>query len=310
MQKKQVWIIILFLAIVCGSWGMLQSQKKMHPGGEQLIRMLTQEGQVETVALEEYLTGVVAAEMPAVFHEEALKAQAIAARTFAVKAIRVARVTDPGYDVDTTTKTQAWVSDRQMYAKWGILDYWRYHHKIAAAVQATRQEVLVMDGACIDAVYFSSSGRKPTERAEEVWSASRPYLINVTSAETEPLRFVQRATFSAQEIYAKLKLIGTPKPLASQDFEVVSRTAAGRVKTLAILGKVYPATQIRTLFNLASTDWEGEVRDGQVTLTIYGNGHAVGMSQYGANDLAVQGYLYQDILGHFYPGAKIEHNQG
>lgn len=269
------------------------------------IRVKMLDGQVETLALEEYLVGVVAAEMPAEFSSEALKAQAVAARTFAAKRISVKTEPDQGFDVDTTVLSQAWFSDTQMRAKWGWLGYWRYHQQIADAVESTKGQVIVANGQYIDAFYHSSSGRKPTERAEEVWSSSRPYLENIDSGEVNQNRFVKDYVFSPNGLYQKLGLAGTPQSFEATDFAILSQTSAGRAKEVRVLGKVYSAPQLRTLLGLASTDIEFTIQPEEIRIKTYGNGHAVGMSQYGANDLGTAGSTYSEILKHFYPGTQI-----
>lgn len=218
------------------------------------IRVLMPNGGVVKLPLEEYILGVVAAEMPAEFEVEALKAQAVAARTYAAKRLSQSNLPDGGYDVDTTVQTQAWLSDKQMKDKWGWLNYWTYKGKLNKAVLGTRSMVLVANGDYIEAVYHSSSGRKPTERSEEVWSSPRPYLQNASSGEVNLQRYVKSFSFTFQELYKKLGIKDPPRSLTSEDFQVLVKTSVGRAKSVRVLGKVYPATQLRTLLGLSSTD--------------------------------------------------------
>lgn len=269
------------------------------------IRVLMPNGEVVKFNLEEYLLGVVAAEMPAEFEVEALKAQAVAARTYAAKRLSINSLSDEGYDVDTTIRTQAWLSDSQMRDKWGWLNYWRYRSKLDKAVIGTRGMVLVANGDYIEAVYHSSSGRKQTERSEEVWSSPRPYLQNTSSEEVNLQRYVKSVSFSSQELCKKLGIKDFPRSLTSKDFQVLEKTAVGRAKSVKVLGKVYTATQLRTLLGLSSTDMEGVVQSERLIITTYGNGHAVGMSQWGANDLAKKKFKVNEILQHYYPGTKL-----
>jgi stage II sporulation protein D len=294
-------MIIIFLI----PWTIMRWQKEEIPADDFNIRVKMSDGNIETLALEEYLVGVVAAEMPAEFNSEALKAQAVAARTYAAKRISSRSESDQGYDVDTTVLSQAWLSDAQMRAKWGWWGYWRYHKQIVDAVEATKGKVLVANGQYIDAFYHSSSGRKPTERAEEVWSSSRSYLQNVDSGETNQNRFVKSYTFTPKVLYQKLGLSKTPQSFRSTDFGIISQTSAGRAKEVRVLGTEYSAPQLRTLLGLASTDIEFTIQPEEIQIKTYGNGHAVGMSQYGANDLGKAGSTYAEILSHFYPGAQI-----
>jgi len=173
------------------------------------------------------------------------------------------------------------------------------------AVTETRGMVLVANGDYIEAVYHSSSGRKPTERSEEVWSSSRPYLQSVSSGEDNLQRYVKNFSFTPQELYKKLGIKDSPRSLTSGDFQVLIKTTVGRAKSVRVLGKVYPATQLRTLLGLPSTDIEWVVQPERLTITTYGNGHAVGMSQWGANDLAKKNLKVEEILIHYYPGTKL-----
>lgn len=303
---KKEWVTILILSVIIVlliPWTILRWQKE--PTEDFKIRVKMPNGQVETLPLEEYLVGVVAAEMPAEFHPEALAAQAVAARTFAAKRLSQRPVPDLGYDVDTTVATQAWISESQMREKWGWFAYLRYHGRIVKAVTDTKGKVLVANGQYIDAFYHSSSGRKPTERAEDVWSSSRPYLQNVASGEKDLYRFVKSYTFTPSVLAQKLGVPETSKTLTGSDFTILSQTATGRAKTVRVLGRIYSAAQLRTLLGLASTDMEVTIQPNELLIKTYGNGHGVGMSQYGANDLGERGKTYEEILEHFYPGTKL-----
>ncbi|MCB8816231.1 stage II sporulation protein D [Desulfosporosinus shakirovi] len=306
MKKDWIWLIALSLCIVFViPWSVLSWQKEKVTPEDVQIRVLMPNKEVVKLPLEEYLVGVVSAEMPAEFELEALKAQAVASRTYAAKRIGQSSLPDVGYDVDTTVLSQAWLSDTQMRKNWGLLNYWRYRTKIQKAVLGTRGMVLVFNGEYIEALYHSSSGRKPTERSEEVWSSSRPYLQNVNSGEENLQRYVKRNVYTTQDLYKKLGLKESPHSLTAADFQVLSKTSVGRAKTVRVLGRVYPATQIRTVLGLSSTDIEYAVQPERLTITTYGNGHAVGMSQWGANDLAKKSIKAEEILAYYYPGTKL-----
>ena len=306
MKKEGITILILtVIIIILIPWTILRWQDEKGPTEDYQIRIKMPNGQVDQLPLEEYLIGVVAAEMPAEFEPEALKAQAVAARTFAAKRLSQHPVPDPGFDVDTTVNTQAWISESQMRDKWGWVGFWRYHGRIEKAVTSSKGQVLVASGQYIDAFYHSSTGRKPTERAEDVWSSARPYLQNVDSGEKEPNRYIKNYTFTPNTLYQKLGISGAAKAFTGSDFVVLSQTAAGRAKMVRVLGKNYTGAQLRTLLGLASTDLEVIIKPEEIQLKTYGNGHAVGMSQYGANDLAKSGKTFEEILEHYYPGAKL-----
>jgi stage II sporulation protein D len=306
MKKEWIWLIALSLCIVLViPWSVLRWQKDKVITNDVEIRVLLPNGEVKKFKLEDYLVGVVAAEMPVEFEVEALKAQAVAARTYAARRLSNSTMQDEGYDVDTTVQTQAWLSDTQMKEKWGWLNYWRYRGRLQKVVSETRGMVLVANGEYIEAFYHSSSGRKPTERSEEVWSSPRPYLQNVSSGEDNLLRYVKSFSFTPQELSNKLGIKNISRSLTSGDFQVLSRTAVGRAKSVKVLGKEYLATQLRILLGLPSTDIECVIKPESLTITTYGNGHAVGMSQWGANDLAKNNKKAEDILAHYYQGTKL-----
>ncbi|NMA68212.1 MAG: stage II sporulation protein D [Desulfitobacterium sp.] len=298
------FLILLAIMIILFPWTVLRwVDQDIEIGEEFTIRVLLEDGTVETLGLEEYIIGVVAAEMPAEFAEEALKAQAVAARTYAAK--RINENINSNYDVDTTTNTQVWLSAKEMRDKWNWLSYWRYYGKISRAVESTRNQVLIANGQYVDAFFHSSTGRKPTERSEDVWSSSRPYLQNIESGEENPNRFVKTTTLTPGELYKKLGIPDPPKAFSKNDFQILSETATGRVKAIKVLGKSYTGSQLRTLLDLSSTDMEIDLTPQEVKITTYGYGHGVGMSQYGANDLANKGYNHEEILQHYYPGTSI-----
>lgn len=306
MKKDWLGFIAISLCVVIViPFSILRWQKEDESTSDISIKVLMPNGTIEKLSLEEYVVGVVAAEMPAEFAEEALKAQAVAARTYAVKRIKQESQGKVDYDVDTTVKTQAWLSDAEMRKKWGWLNYWRYENKLAKTVSQTKGMVLVYNGELIDAFFHSSSGRKPTERSEDVWSSSRPYLQNVSSGEENPQRYVKTYKFTAQELFMKMGLKENSRQLSSKDFQVLSKSAAGRAKSIQVLGQVYTAVQVRTALGLASTDIEYSLSPSGITITTYGNGHGVGMSQWGANDLAKRNEKVSDILAHYYPGSKL-----
>lgn len=306
MKKDWIWLVALSVCIVLIiPWSILRWQKEKVVSQDVQIRVLMPSGTVTKLPLEEYLLGVVAAEMPAEFELDALKAQAVGARTYAVKRLTSDNQQKCAYDVDTTVQTQAWLSDAQMRNKWGWLNYWRYRGKLQKAVTETCGMVLVANGEYIEAYYHSSSGRKPTERSEDVWSSPRPYLQNVSSGEENPLRYIKSFSYTPQELCNKLGITKSVTAFKTGDFQVLERTSAGRAKNVRVLDKVYPATQLRKLLGLSSTDIEWVIQPEHITITAYGNGHAVGMSQWGANDMAKGSKNVEEILSHYYPGSNL-----
>lgn len=238
---KKEWITILVLSIIIIlllPWTVNRWVKKETMNEDLTIRVKMPSGQIETLPLEEYLVGVVAEEMPAEFNQEALKAQAVAARTYAAKRISQKSSPDPGYDVDTTVLTQAWLSDSQMKTKWGWWGYWRYRGKMADAVQGTKGQVLVANGQYIDAFYHSSSGRKTTERAEDVWSTSRTYLQNVDSEEKILHGLLKLMTLLSAYSIRNLESQGPPKSWAARILQLPIKRQRGELKVCAFLVKL------------------------------------------------------------------------
>lgn len=250
-------------------------------------------GSIQNIELEEYVVGVVAAEMPASFNAEALKAQAIAARTYAVKK------TSQGKTLVNSTSDQVYKTTSQMKSTWGS-DYNYYYNKIRNAVNATKGLVLKYNGEYIDAQYSAMTNGK-TELPEYVWSFSRPYLQCVSSNWDEKVKnFQVTKTFSYDEVSKKLGQTITK----DTDIEVLSRTVSGRVEKIKIGDSTYNGTTLRSRLGLRSTDFTIELAD-QIKITTKGYGHGVGMSQYGANVAANEGYSYSDILTHYYVGVNI-----
>ncbi|HBL37308.1 MAG TPA: stage II sporulation protein D [Firmicutes bacterium] len=271
---------------------------------------LVEEKRTITIELEEYIKGVVAAEMPANFHPEALKAQAVAARTVTVR--RLKRFGGSGYPAvagadlsNDVNDSQAWLNKKQLIAKWGLWAYYRNWRKIADAVEATAGLVISYDGRPIDALYHSTSGPR-TANAEEVWSASVPYLKSIPCSfcHHSP-RYQQEKAFSSAEFLSALGLAG-PLATGGVSLRIVDRTASGRVKTVQIGAYQYTATEVRSRLGLASTNFTVQLRDGKIIFTTIGYGHGVGLCQYGADGLAKEGKTFQEILHYYYQAVEIK----
>lgn len=266
--------------------------------GAKTIRLLETDGTVESMTLAEYLTGAVAAEMPAVFRPEALKAQAVAARSYVLAAPR-------HDDADICADSGcclAYLTEDELRDRWGR-DYDKYAAIIRAAVAATDGQVLTYHGAVIPAVFHASSAGA-TEDAAAVWSET-PYLVSVSSPETAESvpNLLSTASFSPDELCARLGLSPTGAPaawLGSADYD-----GSGRVALLRIGGQALSGTFVRSALSLRSTAFEVRFDGSEFVFTVAGNGHGVGMSQYGAHLLAGEGYTYDEILAHYYPGTEL-----
>lgn len=284
-------------------------------GGEEepLVKLQVAPGNVVTLPLEQYLVGVVAAEMPASFHDEALKAQAVAARTYTLRRLQGEM---PGGDhpgaplCADPVHCQAWISTADMRERWGIFHFHSYYGKVAAAVRETEGQVLVYEGELIDPVYHSSCGGRGTEDARDVWGQDVPYLRRAACNFDPPQRqepVISR--FTLADFMSRLGLSGEGVPAAAGTgsfVQVKERTAGGRVKTVRIGTRNYRGVELRRTLGLRSTDFSVEATGKEVVFLTRGYGHAVGMCQYGAEGLARQGVRYDKILAHYYRGACLE----
>ncbi|MGE4484489.1 MAG: stage II sporulation protein D [Oscillospiraceae bacterium] len=273
------------------------------------VRLLTG-GEIKTLPMSDYLIGVVGAEMPASFETEALKAQAVAARTYTLYKMLVSPSSNhPDADVcDDPACCKAYADDAELLEKWGAR-YGQYRDKIASAVAETDGQCLLYEDEPILAVFHSSSCGS-TEASENVWSDALPYLRQVTSPETAadvPEYFstvlVAFSDFkeTVLEVYPNA-VFGDDKSTWITD---TSFTESGRLDSACIGGVTVSGTEIRTLFALRSAAVEISVTEDSVVFRTTGYGHGVGMSQYGSNVLAEQGYDYKEILLHYYTGATI-----
>ncbi|ADY57530.1 stage II sporulation protein D [Syntrophobotulus glycolicus DSM 8271] len=268
------------------------------------VRVLMPDGKMKKMELEDYLVGVLAAEMPAEFEPEALKAQAVAARTYVLKRKEDSKdLAD--YDVDTTEKTQAWCSNREMSDKWGFFKYWQYKEKLSRAVQATKGKVITYRGKKIEALFFSSCGRKPTEFSQEVWGNKVNYLVSVSSEESNSARSAAKQDYDIPTFYQLLGIKDSAGSFSKTDIVVMQKTGSGRIKQLTVKGKRFESKDFRSKLKLNSTDFEWTVSQNKIIFTVYGKGHGVGMSQYGANDMAKAGRNFEEILKHYYTGTEI-----
>lgn len=251
--------------------------------------------QVEQQVLDEYLVGVVLAEMPATFEKEALKAQAVAARTYARKAWQTGGKHTDGSVCTSSGCCQAYIRSEDYLEQGGTQEGLE---KIRGAVEETSGQVLTYQGELIEATYFSSAGGS-TESAVAVWGTDYPYLQAVESPEfgKEETRIFTPAEF--QQALGRT-LSGTPNSWFSQ----VHYTDGGGVASMTIDGETYTGTTLRSLLGLCSTDFTIEAGN-TITITTRGYGHRVGMSQYGADAMAVTGSDYKKILAHYYPGAEV-----
>lgn len=270
---------------------------------------------VEDFILDEYVKGVVAAEMPARFHIEALKSQAIAARTYAIsRSIRFESGHPDHPDAPLCSKEhcQAYLSLEDLKKihgeKW-VEDYWG---KIEEAVESTRNIIIYYEGEIIEPLYHSTSGGM-TEDVINVFAIDSPYLKAVESPNEEHSpKYKAIVTLTADEFINKLKAkypnIKITKDNFHEKIKLIEKTNSGRVKKLAIDGEIIEGRDIRDLYSLNSTNFKivFDKNLGLIEIETYGYGHGVGMSQWGANGMANEGSTYEEILKHYYTGIKLK----
>lgn len=250
--------------------------------------------EIETIEFEQYIIGVVAAEMPALFEMDALRAQAIAARTYAMRILQ-----HQDYILDTV-RHQVFLDEEQLKARWG--DSFDTHFAtIETAVKSTRGLVLKYDSELITPMFFSMSSGA-TENSEEVFSSERPYLRSVASLGYETHdSFSQSETFTINE----LGYILGDSNISANNISILVHSTGGNVGEIRIGDSIYTGREIRERLGLRSAAFSIEISDDLVTFTTYGHGHGVGMSQHGANVMAGNGHCYEEILTHFYQNVEI-----
>lgn len=307
-----VWLVIFLLPLCClggASTILLPPETAAEPIDANTRVTVLVDGAVEEMTLEAYLQGVVAAEMPALFPEEALKAQAVAARTYTMKrAAEDAPAEHKGAMVcSNPNHCKAYQPISEFSAHWGESGS-AYTQKIKSAVEATDGEILLYENQPISAVFHSSSDGK-TERAADVWGRDVPYLQSVASVgddlapnfESSVLVPVETFRSEIAKTYGNANFSGAPETW----FGAIERSVAGGVKTICVGGVNITGREMRVMFGLRSTNFTVAVEPGGVRFVTRGYGHGVGMSQYGAKGLAEQGMDYRAILAHYYQNTSL-----
>lgn len=328
-----IWSIALYLLAIIGVplavvrvWHLIPYWQR-HDAIE-IVVYNHETGVLTRMDLEEYVRGVVAAEIPASFHPESLKAQAVAARTYVVGRLRSrgGRGCDHHPDADICTDPahcQGWLPDDGLVAKWGYLDYFVYKGKIAEAVDATRGIILTYDGAVIDPVYHANSGGV-TEDSEDVWSVSVPYLRSVRGDfEKGTPHYRSSYSFGVSDLESLLGVSLVDKSeavevidgheikvilqgnLSADSVEVVDQSENGHVRLVRLGDTVFTGPEVRQRLGLSSARFTIEVLPDRLIITTIGYGHGVGLSQHGANAMADIGNDYREILRYYYTGVQL-----
>lgn len=259
---------------------------------------------VTEMKTEDYIFGVLAAEMPALYEPEALKAQAVAAYTFAC--YRKAENSDKSYDLTTDhTTDQSFITEEKARERWGEKAD-EYCKKLKDAISETEKYMITYDGKPILAVYHAISFGK-TEDCKNVWGNELAYLKPVASlGDKLSPDYISTVTVTAKQLSDKLSGECTLSGDPSGYFGKPVRTDSGTVKTVTVCGTEIKGSRIRSIFDLRSSNFEVKYSDGSFIFTVYGYGHGVGMSQYGANYMAKQGSDFREILTCYYTGCKVE----
>ena len=315
MSKKLIHIILAVLMVVMLPWATVITLGKDQSGSqeteiteeltetatvanEQMIKIIMEDGAIKTIGLEEYIVGVVLREMPVDFEMEALKAQAVVARTYAMRRKETGGKHTEAPVCASPACCQGYLSPDTWSGDAQELE------KVRRAVMETAGFILCYNGELIDATYYSCSGGK-TEDALVVWGTDIPYLQSVSSpGEEKALHYTDTVTHSVvrfQELLGR-SLPGRPETW----FGKTTYTDGGGVETIQIGGQEYTGLELRQTLSLRSTAFVINAVGDTVTITTKGFGHRVGMSQYGADAMAAQGSGYEEILCHYYPGTELQ----
>ncbi|HHW69656.1 MAG TPA: stage II sporulation protein D [Tenericutes bacterium] len=260
-----------------------------------LVTVYRSNGTVLEIDIEEYVIGVVGAEMPASFNIEALKAQAIVSRTYAAYQIKAGNV------LTDTVKTQVYKDISQLQKQWGT-EFDKYYNKVKQAVESTEGMYIMYNNEYINAVYFSTSNGY-TEDAKQVWNNYYPYLVSVESSwDKTASSYIRTVEKTYQEVY---NILGIDVNVDS-DIYIIDRNSSGRVNEIQLSNNRYTGLEIRNLFGLRSADFDIEKTDTGLKFTTRGYGHGVGFSQYGANGMAKEGYNFRQIIKHYYKNIEIK----
>lgn len=301
MLKKIVIgsLTIVLIPLIISQFFLNEIKKKEENFNEHTIKVKqVSKNEIIELDLEDYLIGVLAGEMPINFEEEALKAQAVVARTYALKRVKETN----SYDVVDTTKNQVYLDNDRLVKVWGK-NYDKNIEKIKKAITDTSHECIFYADKLIDALFFSTSVGM-TENSEDIFPHNLPYLRSVSSSwdeKTSPV-FKEKYTFKLDEFYELLKLPYNK----NLKIEKTNVTSTGRIKEIKINGVKFTGTKVQQLLKLKSNYFNIDKVGDIVKIETKGYGHGVGMSQYGANGMAKEGYNYLEIIEHYYKDVEVK----
>lgn len=307
-MKKMLFLTIIFIAVP--SFFILTKyeeetvlkqfiEEKVNNNNETLIKVKqTNKNKIIEIDIEDYVRGVLAGEMPISFEIEALKAQAVAARTYGLR--RISR--NNKYDVVDTVMNQVYKDDETLKQTWGN-NYDTYMDKIKKAVEETKGEYVDYNGTYADTLFFSTSVGN-TENSEEIFGTKISYLQSVSSEwdeEVSPV-YEEKNIFTRENFCKKLNLSDCSKIYVN----VLEETSTGRIKKIEINNKIFTGTEVAYYLGVRSNYFYIYIENNNVVVKTKGFGHGVGMSQYGAEGMANNGYTYKEILEHYYQGTTIK----
>ena len=296
-------VIIIFIPFVVVTFFKVDKKEeiKLNYESNTIIRVKRlSSSEIEYLPFEEYIVGVLAGEMPIYFEKEALKAQAVAARSYALKKIEYNK--DNEYDVVDSVLNQVYLDNHYLKEAWGN-KYVDNINKLREAVNDTSLEYLDYNGEVIDALFFSTSNGY-TENSSLVFNIDLPYLQSVTSMwdSSTSSSFKSTKKISSSDFYSFLGL----EKFNTLNFKVLKRSSTNRILNLNINVTDFTGRELYDKLGLKSTDFSLKQDGDTIIIDTVGYGHGVGMSQYGAEGMALEGYSYKDILSHYYVGTSIK----
>lgn len=287
-----------------------QIEEKYNYGDYTTIKLLhTKTNEVEEVNLDEYLVNVVSAEMPVDYELEALKAQAVVARTYTIYQIKNGGKHENADICDSSFCCQAWISKENRLARWEENLRDEYWNKIVSSVDSTSGQYITYQGEPINAFFHSNSGGQ-TELPVNVWGGSYPYLqIVATSGEEAYSGYSSEVEISKDELVQKMLEKYSNFEINFDEvncIQILDLTESGRVKTMKIGNVSLSGVEARSIFGLRSAKFEFELLENSIKFNVTGYGHGVGLSQNGSDALAKQGRLYDEIIKYYYKDVEIQ----
>lgn len=294
-----ITLLILIIPFLIVNIFIKNDEMKFYYVSNDTIRVKDEKtGKISTVLFEEYIKGVLSGEMGANFELEALKAQAVAARSYAL--YKIEKTKNEDYDVVNTVTNQVYLTDEDLKEKWKD-KYQERINKIKSAVLETKGEYMTYDNKVVEALFFSTS-TGATENSEEVFSSKVPYLRSVSSDDSLSPVYTDSVIISKDDFFKKLDL----EKSDNLDVKYLEKTSTGRIKKVSINGKEFLGKDVASKLKLRSNYFEIKKENENIIINTKGYGHGVGMSQYGALSMAKKGYKYDQILKHYYTGVEIQ----